>query len=152
VLALLAHMHRLLIAVALGLLACGRAPLSTTPSGHQWQPELLAACPAQDARDFVGVSGVSVSGDALTLTVTHSGGCKTHEYGLCWNQTFLESQPVQAQLRVLHEDNGDSCEAIVTNTLTFDLADLKAAYRSGYASQTGTVILRLGAQSTRYEF
>ncbi len=149
----LVRMHRLLVAVALSLVACGRAPpLSSTPSGHQWQSE-LQACPAQLAGDgSVGVSDVTLSGDSLTLTVQHSGGCKTHEYGLCWNQSFLESNPVQAQLRVLHQDNGDSCEAIVSNTLTFDLAGLKAAYRAGYQSQTGTVILRIGAQSTRYEF
>lgn len=148
-------MHRALPVLPLLFLAlaCGRAaPMSVTAAGDRWQPELQTCPSGFTTRPGLSVSAATMTGDTLTLTVQHGGGCKTHEYGLCWGQTFLESNPPQAQLQVLHQDNGDTCEALVSNTVTFDVTALKSAYQAGYQQQSGTVLLRLGSTGTRYDF
>ena len=44
----------------------------------------------------------------------------------------MESDPVQTQLVVYHDANGDSCEAIERATLTYDLTPLEQAYEQSY--------------------
>jgi len=135
------------------LVACGQPavdlPLGTSGSA------LIVSCPAQPpAGEPLTAQNPAVSGDTLTFTVSHSGGCKQHTYGVCWDGTLLESAPPQARLKILHEDQGDRCEAVVTRDLQIDLTSLKARLQSDFQMQSGTVILRLSSSqpNPRYDF
>ena len=80
--------------------------------------------------------------------MSYSGGCASHYFRLCYDSAFLESFPVQANLRLEHDSQGDMCEAYPTETRQFDLRPLADAYRAAYRTENGTVILRLGDGAT----
>lgn len=97
-------------------------------------PELvyLPECAAADG-DPYAILVAAVDGDALELALEYSGGCAAHAFTLCWpEQAFRESEPVQAALELLHDDRGDACDALVSETRSFDLAPLRQAYVDGY--------------------
>jgi hypothetical protein len=60
----------------------------------------------------------------------------------------MESYPVQTGLRLAHEKNNDTCKALLSRILKFDLTPLKAAYTNSYGSATpGIIRLRIGGSS-----
>ena len=61
-------------------------------------------------------------------------GCTDHDFTSCWNQSFAESNPVQAWLWIDHEAYGDVCLAYIETTLSFDLtADIVTTSIDGAA-------------------
>ncbi len=93
--------------------------------------------------DPIAVGDARVAGDTLSLELSHAGGCAPHYYRVCYEPAFLESNPVQVQLRLEHDGQGDTCEALLRATLDTDLSMVRDAYRSGYGAGSGTVLLRL---------
>lgn len=85
-----------------------------------------------------------IENDTLRVRVSYTGGGKAHEFSLiAWNY-FLESYPVQAEILLSHNANGDSCEAVIKKTLAFDLSPLKNEYRRMYPNDSANkMILRL---------
>jgi len=75
--------------------------------------------------DPLQINSVSVFGDNLQISVSYSGGCKEHEFGLFAGRAFMKSNPVRSQLILAHNANNDSCEAWITETLSFNLQPLK---------------------------
>lgn len=113
--------------------------------------EAVAECtPAHT--DAVTIEGLAVSGDALEISVAYGGGCEEHTWQLCWDGAFMESDPVQAALSLGHDAHGDSCEAWLTETLSFDLSPLKQAWIDSYGGSSGTIVIDLGDQSVEYTF
>jgi hypothetical protein len=114
----------------------------------------VTASPAP--KDDIAIKSLEVQGDTLVARVMHSGGCKPHTYDLLWNGTFQKSAEGtnQAELVLAHDANGDSCEALLNRTASFDLSPLKRQWREHYQFEHGTVELRLaGSQVTaRYAF
>lgn len=101
-------------------------------------------CPQETPNgDPIQVERSSLAGNALTLQVGHSGGCGQHRYDLCYGE-FLESWPVQTTLTLIHDANGDTCEAFVTQTLTFDLTPLAESYYRGYVTDNGQISTNYG--------
>jgi hypothetical protein len=100
-------------------------------------------CQDTDPTDPLFVTDASITGDTLSLSVESSGGCESHEYGSCWDGSFAESDPVQAGLRINHENNDDPCEAIVTAELTIDLTSMRDAWIDAYQQPSGTIIVQL---------
>lgn len=94
--------------------------------------------------DAYDLGEVAISGDTLSATVSYSGGCEPHYFRLCYD-AWLESFPVQVEVRLEHDGQNDACEAYPTETREFDLRPLADAYRELYAAENGTVIVRLGA-------
>ena len=84
-----------------------------------------------------------VGDDTLEIDVGYSGGCETHEWTLCWDGQFMESDPVQVDLDLRHEANDDMCEAGIQETLSFDLQELRDDYEAGYQTDGGTIIMGL---------
>ena len=67
------------------------------------------------------------------MDVTYGGGCADHDFQLFMSPpTFLESNPVQANLWLQHEDNDDACDGIVSETLRFDLTQVLDLHREIY--------------------
>lgn len=93
-------------------------------------------------------------GNALAVNITYSGGCEEHTFKLCWDGAFLESNPVQARLKVVDTSPvADPCEALPTESRVFDLSPLQDSFRSNYPMAEGVIILGFGdGESTTYQF
>jgi hypothetical protein len=65
-----------------------------------------------------------VQGDKVEVTVSYPGGCIQHSFEIIWNETVTYSNPPEVSLAIIHNANGDSCEAYITEVLTFNLGDL----------------------------
>jgi len=81
-------------------------------------------CPADVQTDPINVDSTFVQGDTLLMYVSHSGGCEIHDYGLCFEPelgTDPDTSRPAGELRVIHDSNGDNCEAFPSTTLFFDL-------------------------------
>jgi len=105
----------------------------------------------QDSYDILDPEP-QIEGDTLTLNVGHSGGCEEHEFGLCWGGEFLESDPVQVNVVIPHNGNGDSCEAYVEAPLSFDLSELKADWQAAYKQESGTIQIHLEGWEKSIEY
>lgn len=88
------------------------------------------------------IQEASIQGDKLSLKVSYSGGGEKHDFTLFASEGFLESSPVQAELFLFHDAHGDSCEALITEELLFDLSPLKKLYKSMYQDD-GPILLRI---------
>ena len=55
---------------------------------------------------------------------------------------FMESNPVQVNIVLSHENNDDPCDAWITEGMVFNLLPLKKAYQGQY-SASGKIILNL---------
>lgn len=124
-------------------------------------PEALSTCEGYESAAFsiggvdTGTSPVAVIDDSLSVNVSYGGGCEEHLFTLCWpSQSFMESDPVQVSLQIWHGGEPDMCEAYLTDTLSFDLSPLKAAWKEAYGDGPGTIIINLdGAPETvEYSF
>lgn len=99
------------------------------------------------------LSAATIMGDTLTVTVSYSGGCETHQFTLVASNVFLESDPVQLAASLAHDANGDSCAAWVTEDWDFDLTPIKRMYQDAYRVDAGTIVLRLNeAPDLVYQF
>jgi len=91
--------------------------------------------------DPFGLEGIKIAGDNITLTVTYSGGCMEHEFSLYMSPaTFLESYPVQANLYLRHNGNGDACEALINKKVSFNLRPVAELYKSLYGQYDEMII------------
>lgn len=85
---------------------------------------------------------VQINGDSLKIKVQYGGGCGEAAFGLLTDAYFMESHPVQLNLRLVLK-NMDPCDAIVQRSLCFDLSELSEIFNSYYQSVGGTIILHL---------
>jgi hypothetical protein len=99
--------------------------------------------PQQFALDPYQIENPRISADTLNVTLTHGGGCRKHEYGLVAYSGWMESNPVQVRMVILHDAHGDNCKALLRSDLRFDLAPLREAYKKAYGGTSGTVIINL---------
>ncbi len=114
-----------------------------------WPLDICTTIPPSDPFSH---TGTALSGDVLTADVGYSGGCQDHGFQLCWDGMFLESDPVQAGLTLIHDSNGDDCEAYITESRMFDLNPLKQAWQSAYGATSGTIMVHLGTDTLTYSF
>jgi hypothetical protein len=91
-------------------------------------------------RDPFALNGASLDGDELTLQVTYGGGCRDHDFKLYMQPVFAESNPVRANLYLSHNANGDVCEALITEDLTYDIRKIAELYYEQYGGY-GDIIL-----------
>lgn len=93
--------------------------------------------------DEFALNSATITDDTLTVSVSYSGGCETHQFTLVASESFLESFPVQLHVYIAHNANGDTCEAYPTEKYQFDLTPIKNMYQEAYRQEAGTIILRL---------
>jgi hypothetical protein len=84
----------------------------------------ISLCPDEPPLDDISVMHSEIEGDRLTVTVQYGGGCEQHDIALCYSPSFGDSDPPHVDTRFLHDANGDTCEALITETLVFDLSPL----------------------------
>jgi hypothetical protein len=114
----------------------GRVPMIVAPetSEDDWP------------RDAFTLGVVTVDAAGLSAEVTYGGGCARHRMDLVAYGGWMESNPVQVNALITHDDGGDPCDAIVAETRTFDLGPLRAAWVRAYGEigeERPTVVLRL---------
>jgi hypothetical protein len=81
----------------------------------------------------------------LELKIQTEGGCEPHAVSLCFDPVFIETDAVQATLRLRHEITGDQrCEALKYQTVRFDLTPLLDHYSALYATYTGVIATNYG--------
>lgn len=71
--------------------------------------------------DDFNMQKVWIEGDVLKINVRYGGGCEKHDFKLYWNGIVARSYPGQTTIHLKHDANGDSCEALISETLEFDL-------------------------------
>lgn len=101
----------------------------------------------ESSGDPLDIVEAEVIGNDLRLVVQHGGGCEEHEYDLFWNGRLLETFPEQARLQLVHDANGDACEAFLTRELRFDLS----AIREAHGGEEGRIILSLDGAEDELE-
>jgi hypothetical protein len=96
----------------------------------------LAEVPVDNAP--VTITSAVIEGGIVTLEVSYAGGCQPHEFNLFVSNLFMESDPVQTESLLSHVTE-DTCEALVTETLTFDLLPLREFYQRIYGQGPGSI-------------
>ncbi len=90
--------------------------------------------PAVMCRDELEIKGGAIDGIVLEVYVSYGGGCGDHEFILLGRPNFMESFPVQIDLYVHHRNIDDYCDAIVSDTLCFDMRRVSELYEGTYQS------------------
>ena len=129
-------------------------PVSTIPSTDPSDDASIAGsvvfsqggvdAAAQWGADDYELEAADVAGDTLAVTASYSGGCRDHRFTLVAAEVFMESDPVQLDVAIAHDADGDPCEAYLTEDYHFILDPIKARYRASYGAGAGTIVLNLG--------
>jgi hypothetical protein len=90
--------------------------------------------PTAMCRDELTIRGGAIEGVVLEVYVSYGGGCGDHEFILLGRPYFMESYPVQIDLYVHHRNVDDYCDAIVSDTLCFDVRRVAELYEGVYQS------------------
>ena len=115
-------------------------------------PDVLQIGDCPSGGDMLTVDAISITKDVLSVQASFGGGCAEHTVTACWDGSFLESFPVQAHISLYHDANGDTCEALLSQTFEFDLTPMRESYVEGYQTTEGTILLGVEEQGTEYTF
>jgi len=99
--------------------------LRTTVSDevHTNQMQGLASGASQSDPFMLKSVSIDTARQELQIEVSYSGGCATHDFELIWPENIIAIFPPVYPVILNHEDNGDMCEALPTETLIIDLTD-----------------------------
>jgi len=98
------------------------ADIILTRSSSDYQEALqLRSFEKSDPFDLLSIV---VKDDSVEITVAYSGGCKRHTFEIIWDGTLTDSDPPGTGIIILHDANGDMCEAYITETLKLSMANL----------------------------
>ncbi len=129
------------------ILRCSRdkSPMLPSPAYPNAIPVTIVENPSDFDRaameqNWFRINSVYTNDDYLIYHIQYGGGCKKHEFQLFSRDGIYRSNPPQADLFLSHNNNGDTCEALVPDTLVFDLTPLRTR---GY--------VRLGLRIYNYE-
>ena len=138
-------LYCLTVLLAAACLAAGcRGGSVPTPPAHPEPPAPVAFGSTADLQsDPFALNSASVTGSVLTISVSYSGGCRSHEFVLTAAESFQESSPAQLPMVLTHEDNDDPCEAYPTEQRRFDLTPITERYQVAYGQDSGSVLLHL---------
>ena len=144
-------MHRVLAALLVAAIACSDPTDPAAPNGHwsasnTWAGQVVITPDADGPQwpsDQVTIQGFTIRGDSLELAVTFGGGCRDHAFVLLSDAAWMESYPVQVGVKLGHDANGDTCKALLSRVLRFDLSPLKSAYAASYQATSGMMKLNI---------
>lgn len=76
--------------------------------------------------DDVTIISARVVNDCLEINYSYSGGCETHNFELRLQPVYCGTPPHPTPHLVFgHEDNGDACDALILDKLSYDLTPLR---------------------------
>ncbi len=131
----------MLLAFVVMTAACDHA-INARPAGDT-AVVITNRSPDDLRHDAFTIEQAELHGARLHLIVISGGGCREHDYELFMTPAvFMESYPVQANLYLWHDAHDDPCDAIVRDSLVFDLAPIGRLYAQMYGPD-GQVYLNL---------
>jgi len=65
------------------------------------------------------LKGITVVDNHVEISVGYSGGCRKHDFEIIWDEKVDYGNPPSINLIIIHRDNGDTCEAYITENLVF---------------------------------
>lgn len=84
----------------------------------------------------VGITNVQLFEKCLSIDFSYTGGCETHDFDLVWNERFYsfspdpisedEPAPLKAVLWFVHGNKNDRCDALLNETILFDLTPIQS--------------------------
>lgn len=78
------------------------------------------------------IQSITLENGCLKIKLGYSGGCEKHELDMVQMPLLCATPPLpQPIFYLVHDSNGDRCEAFITEELTFDLKPLKNHYPNG---------------------
>jgi hypothetical protein len=117
----------------LSLTACSPNSVEPVPANSCNKVQIIDAPPDSLQLDSFDLKAMTINGDALVVDLVHGGGCREHFYALFMSPSvFLESYPVQANLYLRHNANGDLCKALLHPQICFDLRPVAEQYFKFY--------------------
>ena len=75
--------------------------------------------------DGFDIDSMAVVTDTLLVYVAYGGGCKEHDFFLFGSTAWVEGRPPQMSAVVIHDGHWDMCEALIHETLRFDLSPIR---------------------------
>lgn len=93
-------------------------------------PSVQIKSPVGIPSDPFAIKNLTIEGNSLFVDVQYGGGCEQHDFELLWGGSFKESGVAQADLYLVHDSNGDSCEALISKSVVFDLSNVDQKYIS----------------------
>ncbi len=67
------------------------------------------------------IESATISGNTLTVVVNYSGGCGEHTF-TCFGSTMIsKSLPPRRAIQLVHDNHGDNCRQLITDTLMIDV-------------------------------
>lgn len=67
---------------------------------------------------------VHYDNDIVKITVGYPGGCRKHAFELIWGEQIIAGNPPSVSMILIHNANGDNCEAYITEELVFNVSEL----------------------------
>jgi hypothetical protein len=93
--------------------------------------------------DAYTLGPAEAEGSTLRAEVSYGGGCRAHRMDLVAWGGWLESEPVQINALVTHDDGDDPCDAAITEERVFDLSPLARAWVEAYGPASGPIRINL---------
>jgi hypothetical protein len=78
---------------------------------------------AGNASDPFVLHGIEIEGNKIKITVSYSGGCKTHVFTVILSDSINPENPA-LDMVILHDANDDNCEAYITETIEIEIDSL----------------------------
>ncbi|ASS49735.1 MAG: hypothetical protein A3D31_09160 [Candidatus Fluviicola riflensis] len=132
-------MKTILLSISmLMLLACGTKKIAGDGTGQtikmKTEKELKASLGKSEMNSNpTKITGVSIKGNKITLSISYSGGCKDHLFDLVGDEAISKSLPPQRTVRLVHTGEPDHCKALILKELEFDITEL--AYKQEKGSE-----------------
>lgn len=76
------------------------------------------------SKDFRIIESI-IHEDILEIQVSYSGGCAEHDFTMYSTQQYQKSLPPKLPMFLVHDNGGDACRASKTETLLFDIKELR---------------------------
>ena len=106
------------------------ADTDTPPTGDTGATWLLPVCPPTVPGDsltiFDPASQIAVDGDSLVASFGYGCGCAVHDIGSCFGAAFGAGSPPVLEVRLVHDANGEMCDAFCYDELRIDLLQVQA--------------------------
>ena len=104
-------------------------------------------------RDPVTMNNIKLVKNSLYMNISYGGGCEEHEFTLIAT-TFMESEPVQVNIILSHEDNDDPCDMWINENHSYNLLPLKKSWQLSYQAKSGSIVINIEGwnESIIYQF
>lgn len=75
-------------------------------------------------RDEVVINEANISGNCININLSYGGGCGEHDFELRL-LPMCATPPMPPIIQLVHNGNGDLCQAYLTKNMSFDISALK---------------------------